>query len=369
MNTAAYIHLFVKILISLIVISFYLQHLHKQRIQFRKKRIEFLCGLLLFSFFLFGCLPSLHPLYTDDTLVFDEQLIGKWYGDDGGLWTFSKSGEKEYELRIAGEEGKQELLAVHLAAIGSHRYLDLFPGEEPKEKLFPYTWMPVHVFMQVELSDPNLHLEWVVLGKLIEKDPNALKHEIIPETNEELVDYGEYPFLITAPPEDIQRVIMQHAEEIVEDEGAGLLKRCPSIFKEKDILFEKKLLGQWKSENGHVIDFIQSGNNSYDIKFREKDEEQRHFNGILCRLNNRTLMGLFINTPSQHEIDAGLHLIPDYFLLVDYSGNELKSWQLDWEDMEKYRGKDLTYNFDTLKQPDIIFRKNSKELKSDDTIK
>ena len=36
-----------------------------------------------------GCLPSLYPLYTDQTVVFEEKLIGKWSSDDGN-WCFSQ---------------------------------------------------------------------------------------------------------------------------------------------------------------------------------------------------------------------------------------------------------------------------------------
>ena len=32
---------------------------------------------------LMGCIPSLHPLYTEKDLVFDESLLGEWTLDDG----------------------------------------------------------------------------------------------------------------------------------------------------------------------------------------------------------------------------------------------------------------------------------------------
>lgn len=366
MNSTAYIHIFVRILVSLSVIYFYFHHLYKNRIsRFCNRRVEIICGTFLLTFFLLGCLPSLHPLYTDDTLIFDEQLVGKWHGDDN-IWTFSKSGEKEYELKISDMEGKEVLLQVHLVEIGSHRYLDLFPYRENREELFPY-WIPVHTFMKVELSDPNLQFQWVVLGELIEEYPNLLKHEIIPEENRVHDEYGDYPFLITARSEDIQRVILQYPEQITEDSGdSGVLKRCPSIFKEKDIIFEEKLLGQWISEDDdYIIDFIQSGNNGCNIKFREKEEDELRFDGILYRFNGQSILGLYTKKPSQNEIESGLHLIPDYFLLVDYVEDELRSWQLGWEDMEKYKVKDIIYDFDALKEPDIVFKKKSKESKND----
>lgn len=54
---------------------------------------------------LVGCVPSLHPLYTDGDLVFNPALVGEWSEKDSEeRWIFTKSGEKEYRLVYA--EGK-----------------------------------------------------------------------------------------------------------------------------------------------------------------------------------------------------------------------------------------------------------------------
>ena len=82
----------------------------------------------LLSLILGGCIPltlSLHPLYTDDTVVYDEKLIGKWMGGDE-IWQFSKAGEKEYELRVLMSE-KEGRFEAHLLELEGNMYLDLYP--------------------------------------------------------------------------------------------------------------------------------------------------------------------------------------------------------------------------------------------------
>lgn len=55
-------------------------------------------GLL---FLMTGCnfIPSVHPLYTDQDLIFDPLLVGVWADKDGNLtWTFTKKAEDAYTL-------------------------------------------------------------------------------------------------------------------------------------------------------------------------------------------------------------------------------------------------------------------------------
>jgi hypothetical protein len=60
--------------------------------------------------FLMGCAPSLHPLYTEQDLIFDPLLIGEWRGKDNtdkSKWTFTEGDGKNYMLRIVDHEGKK----------------------------------------------------------------------------------------------------------------------------------------------------------------------------------------------------------------------------------------------------------------------
>jgi len=52
-----------------------------------------------------GCLPSLYPLYTDDTLVFYEELVGKWTNDGDEIWQFTKAGPRFGNLQRPDPKG------------------------------------------------------------------------------------------------------------------------------------------------------------------------------------------------------------------------------------------------------------------------
>ena len=88
-------------------------------------------GLLLAGWLLSGCWTlSLHPLYTDSTLTFDERLIGIWKSE-GATAVFIQAGEKGYRIQYL-EKDKSSLLEARLVQLGEQRYLDVYtpPSEE-----------------------------------------------------------------------------------------------------------------------------------------------------------------------------------------------------------------------------------------------
>lgn len=99
----------------------------------------------LLAAFLGGCLPviSLHPLYTEKDVVFEEKLLGKWVDDPDSpetIWRFSRVDEPKnaYKLVFSDNEGKKGSFIVHLVKLqttGTPRrkmlFFDLFPAELP----------------------------------------------------------------------------------------------------------------------------------------------------------------------------------------------------------------------------------------------
>lgn len=65
-----------------------------------RKLIYLIFGILLFI--LSGCgVSSIHPLYTEQDVIFDPALLGDWTDKDSkGTSTFTKSGDKVYNLEI-----------------------------------------------------------------------------------------------------------------------------------------------------------------------------------------------------------------------------------------------------------------------------
>ena len=116
-----------------------------------------------------GCLTkSLHPIYSDDTLVFDERLIGSFDDDEGGIWTLSRDGTDSYKAVHVDEDGLVAEFEAHLAEINDALILDFYPtgGFDEVSETLAHFLIPVHWFFRVDAMDDVLTLaamdsEWV----------------------------------------------------------------------------------------------------------------------------------------------------------------------------------------------------------------
>ena len=276
-----------------------------------------------------GCIPSLHPLYTDDTLVFDEALLGKWIstGDnDEQIWQFSKAGENEYELRIL-QDDKEGRFEAHLLELDGTRYLDLYPAEnkslENLNDVYKMHLVAAHTFMIVNLSESNLQLNWF-MHELLEDDPNLLQHE---KVNKDQI-------ILTASTEDLQRFVIEHADEI--DPNGMEFIRMEQLFTEEDIIFEEKLLGQWETEEGEKITVKNLGENKgYEITCIECGEEELEFMASAVRINDLTLLAVLFSEPSNNEIECGQEFIPDFFVAVKQIEPMLLLKKLDYDQVQE----------------------------------
>lgn len=103
-----------------------------------------------------GCLVlNVNPLYDEDSLSWEPELIGSWQAlDDKVSLQIAEDEWKSYEIRYVHptESGR---LTGYLTIVGEHRYLDVMPvrGEERGALL-----VPVHAFVQVRLEGNRLHL-------------------------------------------------------------------------------------------------------------------------------------------------------------------------------------------------------------------
>jgi len=272
-----------------------------------------------------GCIPSLHPLYTDQTLIFDEALIGKWIGRDNSgdeIWQFSKAGEKEYELRIVKDE-KEARFEAHLLELEGKMYLDLYPGEnQSMENLNDYYKMHLisaHTFMKVDLTEPNLKLNWF-MQKLLEDDPNLLPHETV----------NKDQIILTASTEELQGFVIENADKI-DPNGADFI-RMEQLFDEEDIIFEEDLLGVWESENCEKISIKNNGQDFYyDITCTINDKDEYKFKAIEVRIEDVTLLAVYYSEPTDNEIECGQELIPDVYVVVEQIEPTLLLNKLDYE--------------------------------------
>lgn len=314
------------------------------------KNVRTCCLFFLSLFLLTGCLPSLHPLYTKDTIVFDEAILGKWYDNDGGSWSFTKNGENKYDVRVLESDGKEALFEVHLVQLGDHRFIDLYPGDnfdlENTADMYSFNLVPAHTFMKLDLAEPNLLLQWVCLNEIIEDDPNVLQHE-------ELEDGDS--ILITAKSEDIQQVLIQYLDEVLDGDPAVLRKSLVD-FSNVETIFDDQLDGQWESDDGNYVDII-SLDNGYDILYSDS-ERQQSFRGVLYNLNERPILGLYYIADPSGDSVPNMDLAPDVLVMLECDEQQLKTWLIDWDEVEALVSGDPKCSVD-LSEPDDVFQRVS----------
>lgn len=136
-------------------------------------------------FLLAGCVPSLHALYTDETLVFDPAIEGRWQQQDNDyLWEFVPDAEsKSYALTIHEGDDTTSKLIAHLVEIDGQRFFDFYPDRDsPAEIGF---WAAVHLvrthlFLKVHDTEPDIVMSAMVpdtIDTLLKDNPERVRHE------------------------------------------------------------------------------------------------------------------------------------------------------------------------------------------------
>ena len=168
------------------------------------KRIA--CLMVLLPVFLSGCIPTtVHPVYTDEDLVFAPELLGTWAEDNSEeTYAFSAHDPRSYRLAYTDDEGRTGEFVAHLLKIDGVLFLDLFPTEQNGEmnELYKLHFLRVHTFFVVEQIEPRLRMapmsmDW--LRKFLGQNPGAIRHEML---DDEVV--------LTETTEGLQRFLLKH---------------------------------------------------------------------------------------------------------------------------------------------------------------
>ncbi|MBA7686118.1 hypothetical protein ES703_94557 [subsurface metagenome] len=165
-----------------------------------------------------GCIPvmSLHPLFTEETLVFEEKLLGTWVDDSNNIWEFKDPNEQEkiYKLIFIDDEGKKGSFDARLTKLENKLFLDVYPSEppwdeeDPNKVEWPFNtlfFMPVHTFIKINGIEPELKLQLTdddELKKLLKEDPNVVKHELV-----------EDRIILTASTKELQAFVVKYADD------------------------------------------------------------------------------------------------------------------------------------------------------------
>jgi len=170
----------------------------------RSAKILILFGVAIF---LTGCVPSLHPLFTDKDLVFDHALVGTWVDEDGkNIWEFKKSEENSYEL-VYTENEEPAKFQAHLLKLGDFLFLDIFPEEsEIKNGLYKGLLIPAHGFSRIWIERDSVRLAYL--------DPDWLKGMIDKKKVNIGHDFIDQGIILTAETKELQNFALKYAEDI-----------------------------------------------------------------------------------------------------------------------------------------------------------
>jgi len=181
-----------------------------------------------------GCVPviSLHPLFTKDTIVFEDKLLGTWVEDSNKpevTWEFARLEasaaerlpaemrdqiQKCYRVNVTDDKGQKGSFAACLVKLQDRLFLDVLPdkfpgGEQDPEKMKlaynAFFFMPVHSFVRVNSIGDRLKLRLTDddrFKKLLEAEPKAVKYDMIDERP-----------VLTASTAELQAFLAKYADD------------------------------------------------------------------------------------------------------------------------------------------------------------
>ncbi len=104
---------------------------------------------------------SIHPLFTEQTSVLDDRILGTWLGILGDSLVFSRSGDNFYRLELR-QTNRILKFEVHLIRINpandSQYYVNLYPADTDKEyNIDPTHVLPLYSFYKIDLKGNKLN--------------------------------------------------------------------------------------------------------------------------------------------------------------------------------------------------------------------
>jgi len=174
----------------------------------RNKLLLLVLGTLSFSSP--ACLWSVHPLYTDETVVFEPALVGVWATSDGEKMAIvSEGADRSYEVTYQQKdlsEGASGKYNAHLVRLGESLFLDVYPDKKAVDGLMESkpVWylLPTHTFYRLQLSGDAVTVSLVDDELVREASGPALAHQKVTD---------EDGYLLTASPTEMQAQLKRRA--------------------------------------------------------------------------------------------------------------------------------------------------------------
>jgi hypothetical protein len=173
---------------------------------------------------------SLHPLYEENDLLEEPELLGLWQDTDEGdeYVSFEKLEDKKYLFRYMeakGDTGQSDdkedgmffnrpsiadtvSFEAGLLQVGDHYFLDLYPyyeGEKDEGFYLFRNFIPTHSFLKIEWKDQQLVMyifELDHMKNLFEQNRIRIKHEM----------FEDY-IVITASTDELKQFISKYADD------------------------------------------------------------------------------------------------------------------------------------------------------------
>jgi hypothetical protein len=168
-----------------------------------KKSLAVLVGALAAT--LAGCVvTSVCPYYTQEDLVSEPALLGKWTNtkNPNEVWSFAQIGPFAYRFTLI-DSSKTTVMEAHAFKLKGQLFLDIFSLEQD------YHVIPAHYLLKVTQLEPTLQLaelndSW--LKELLAKQPTSLRHHFV-KTGDKPTDRR---VVLTAETPELQKFIIKH---------------------------------------------------------------------------------------------------------------------------------------------------------------
>jgi hypothetical protein len=303
--------------------------------------------ICLIMVLLSGCEPtfqSVHQLYTDGGIIFDEALMGKWAKDGPETWKFERHEDDKYKLTIVDPTTSKGQFIAHLVQLDDTRFLDVFPDSSQLEGsgFYKQHLLGTHTFMKVRQIEPNLKLRMMgpKVCEMLDNDPNLLRFERLEDC-----------FLITSPTQQLQEFVVKYADANDVFEATCDMKRMKPLYTDGDLVIDQELAGGWQEKDGTmVVEFWPIEEKSYEIIVAGENEEQR-FYADLITLNDVSFLGLFFDDFPQDPNDPyDFRHIPDIFAMAELEQSIIKTKMMNYNEVIK-----ILENSELLNSEEIIY--------------
>lgn len=197
-----------------------------------KAKNKIFISVVLLMLIISGCtVLSFYPLYTEDVLIRNDKIIGKWEtieSSDTLVWEIifkdkkwikkhnnpADRGSREepnkfaYSLFLyyAANPEKKAELQLHLVELNGKTYIDFFPEQWNVDiSILEFHLMGVHTFAKVNIENDSIAINWFDsdwFKENLESNKIRIKHE-----------KNSANILLTAQPKELQKFVSKYSND------------------------------------------------------------------------------------------------------------------------------------------------------------